>query len=60
MRFTIDIECNNSAFDPDPWPELARILRDMAGQLEERHPDYMTLRDVNGNAVGNAAFTDSD
>lgn len=47
---TIEIENSGAAFD-DPRPELARILRELAGKLEAgRRPTG--LRDANGNLCG--------
>lgn len=56
--FKLEIETGNAAFDDTPASELARILRDLAGELEcegiPRRGDSFTLRDVNGNRVGRA------
>ena len=54
FRLTVDIE--GAAFADNPAPEVARILRAVAEDLE-RGGDYdffRTLRDVNGNDVGRA------
>lgn len=48
---TITIHTDGAAFDPDPRPEVARILRDLADRLEAGH-DPEKLRDINGNAAG--------
>jgi hypothetical protein len=58
-RFTVEIDTANAAFDEDPGLELARILRNLAGRMEET-PDLLSddapwpyaVRDVNGNTVG--------
>ena len=66
-RFTIDIQCDNAAFDP-PRPELARILRHVVTELEDarlvesgaadaEHGGY-SLRDINGNRVGAVAWSE--
>jgi hypothetical protein len=60
MRFAINMTCIGAAFEPDPAPELARILRAIAVQLEVGACDqsrwlgrtWKTIRDGNGNAVG--------
>lgn len=50
--FTLKISTANAAFD-DPRPEIARILREVAGTIEDstvRETGY--CRDINGNTVG--------
>lgn len=34
MIFTLSIDCGNAAFDPNPGPELARLLRAIADRLD--------------------------
>lgn len=54
MKFTVEIECDNAAFEAGPNEEIARILRDLADTLEA-HPaagGAFPLRDINGNRVG--------
>lgn len=53
---TITIETVNAAFDPDPWPEVARILRAMADQFEADGATYAP-RDTNDNVVGEVEIT---
>jgi hypothetical protein len=52
----IEIATDNAAFEGDAGPELARILRDIAGRLErdgvDGRADGFKVRDVNGNTVG--------
>ena len=51
-RFEIDIKTENEAFDP-PGPEIARILRDIADQVEaNKYTDGLPIFDINGNPVG--------
>ncbi len=54
MAFTMAISCGNDAFFPDPVPEVARLLREVADRLEsgEDASSPLVLRDVNGNDVG--------
>jgi hypothetical protein len=54
MRFTVNMTCDNAAFEEDPAAETARILRDMAQKLEMGQGDnrWHTILDVNGNDVG--------
>ena len=52
MTLTITITMDNAAFDPEPGPEVARILRKLADQLEDNVEKVSALRDINGNKVG--------
>lgn len=54
MEFTVRFDCDNAAFDPDPGPEIARILRVVAQQVEDGEDASKSLntRDINGNVVG--------
>ena len=54
--FRIEIQTDNAAFDPDPGPELARILRELAARLDDGVDlaEPIRLRDINGNTVGSA------
>lgn len=57
MEVIIRIETDNEAFHgSDAWvnlrPELARILRKYADDVEEGKSLELTLRDINGNTVG--------
>ena len=64
MKFTLEIKCDNAAFNPEgddsdpqaPRDQVALILRDLAKHLENG-ADYRTLMDTNGNRVGVAEFT---
>jgi len=50
-KVTITIETRNAVFADEPGYEVARILRNLADELEEGHrPEIM--RDINGNTVG--------
>lgn len=54
----IFIRTNNDAFQPDPAPEVVRILRELADRLEAQGLDTFqaidvwSLYDVNGNKCG--------
>lgn len=50
-RFTLTIDIDNAAFDPDPTAELARILRQTAARVEAGATNG-AARDINGNRVG--------
>ena len=58
MKFTITINMDNAAFeDGNAGPECARILRDLADECDtcDMQPGpVLSLRDVNGNTVGEA------
>lgn len=55
MRFCLDIDLQNAAFEDDRAAEVARILREIAGKIM---PSDMVpgsngrIRDCNGNACG--------
>ena len=63
MRYTIKIDLDNAAFEPSKGHEVARILRELANDVEQfaftkasggvRFP----VRDVNGNRVGDHGYT---
>ncbi len=58
-RFRLLIELENEAFQPEPGPELARILRALAERLAEGVPAHfdreaVALVDENGQTVGSA------
>lgn len=52
MKFTMRVNCDNAAFAEDPNGELARILREVARQVEEDGRSSNSIRDLNGNLVG--------
>jgi hypothetical protein len=54
QKFELNINCRDDAFQPDARPEVVRILRDIATQLEngETAAFYRTILDSNGNDVG--------
>lgn len=52
-RFTLTIETDNAAFDDAPASEIARILRQLANDMEQDGaPPSRFLFDANGNRVG--------
>jgi hypothetical protein len=61
-KFTVQIRCNNAAFDPDPAPEVARILREISDKINREGLSgfFETIRDVNGNDVGAFAIKPDD
>lgn len=67
MKFTIEIICDNAAFcdedtgEPNPGPEIARLLRRVARYIDSPSPvpgDTATLFDVNGNRAGEWSMED--
>jgi hypothetical protein len=56
-ELTIEMSLDNAAFEDDPAPEIARILRQLADKLEGRGiDDEILLWDINGNRVGKAVI----
>jgi len=68
LQFQLSINTDGDAFSPSPFPELARILRNVADGLEYgvHAPDvplYIRVRDANGNACAFVFYkpdTDAD
>lgn len=62
MKFLLEIDCDNAAFEFGGQGEVARILKEASlslqnrGCLEDmaRFGSTIVLRDYNGNNVGNA------
>lgn len=44
MKFTLTIDVDNDAFQPDPYAETAAILRSIAGRIEDARPPRSTRR----------------
>lgn len=61
MKFQITIDMDNDAFAQSPETEIVRILQDVRERIETGDADSlakMRLRDMNGNNVGEAKFTE--
>ena len=62
-KLTIALELDGAAFDPEPGPEVARILEYLAGTFRDtlviapRGPEPMAVRDINGNTVGQVTIS---
>lgn len=59
MSVKVNIKTDNAAFqDGAFFPEVARILRDLANFIEDGTSGNTTkvLRDINGNTVGSASI----
>lgn len=56
--FTIKIDTDNDAFQPDPADEIVRLLLAIAARIQGEGLSgyYETIRDVNGNDVGRFAL----
>jgi len=56
--FKVEVEVESAAFQPTPWPELARIFQ---GLVNDMHKEFVcvTLKDSNGNTVGATDFIDA-
>jgi len=63
VKFKIEIDCSNAAFDEDAAAECASILEDVARRLREALDDLRIIGtdnpvfDTNGNRVGTYKFT---
>jgi len=54
-KVTVTIKTGNAAFEENPNMEIARILRELANNLEaDVQPGK--LRDLNGNTVGTVEY----
>jgi len=54
MKLVITIDLSNDAFQPNPGPEVGRILYELARDIKDEGElvDYSPIADVNGNIVG--------
>ena len=60
MRFTLEIQCDNAAFD-DLREEISRILAEASERvLAETTVRTFVVRDGNGNTVGRGSIVDDD
>ena len=60
MKFHLEVSCSNSAFDPDPLPEITRFLKEVIYMITADHSFSYPLYDINGNRVGFADLISSD
>jgi hypothetical protein len=58
MKFKLEIECDNAAFEDDPSYEVARILKEAATEKVEQGTLTGKLYDINGNLVGSFTYED--
>lgn len=52
MRFVVEIDCDNAAFEDEPASELIRILKNQVLPALRDGEEDRRLRDINGNTVG--------
>ena len=56
MKFRMEVQLDNAAYDPDTWElELAANLRDVASKVWDHNSGK--IRDSNGNTVGEWKIT---
>lgn len=61
MKFKLEIDMSNDAFDNHPGLELSTILADISAYIEDSRfdeIDYGKLHDTNGNGVGTWEITE--
>ena len=54
MKYVIEINMDNAAFENNEADELARILTRLADRLQQGGSLECSLHDINGNKVGSA------
>lgn len=54
MKFHLVFSCDNSAFDPDPKPEIIHILKKLIETISVNDQFPVSLFDSNGNRIGGA------
>lgn len=56
MKFVMEFDCDNAAFEEGMATEIARILRRVATSVEHGNlpdtGDVSSIRDINGNRIG--------
>jgi len=60
MKYVIEINCDNDSFEDHPAWEVKRILKVLVEKMHGEYdpPDFLTLYDMNGNAVGTAVYSE--
>lgn len=58
MRFVVEINCDNAAFEDDPACEVANMLRKVARAVEKDGSQGGKLADSNGNTCGHFKYED--
>ena len=60
MKFTLEFDCDNAAFEESPEMEIAAILRRAARNVVEGYRQTAPCLDTNGNTVGRWRITDEE
>jgi hypothetical protein len=58
MRFTLEIDCDTDAFQPDPTAEIYRIFTWLPNKILQGQA-VGNILDSNGNTVGEFQLTES-
>lgn len=56
VKFIVEINCDNDAFQPEAAEETANILEEVARRIKNQGQLHGAVHDLNGNAVGTFAF----
>lgn len=62
MKITIEISCDDAAFDEEPAQKVARILNKLSLRFDDMltltsHGRHLSLFDTNGNNTGSAEIS---
>lgn len=64
MKFALEFDCDNAAFDEDPAEEIVKTLWRVAEQVRRRglrRPgERVTIYDTNGNRIGDWSVEEED
>jgi len=60
MKFHLVFSCDNSAFDPDPKPEIIHILKKFIENLSVFDHFPISIFDTNGNRIGGCNLVPSE
>lgn len=55
VKIAIEFDLGNDAFQPEPGPEIARILRELADKFEQGQLPSSAW-DINGNTVATLKY----
>lgn len=60
MKYIVEIDLSNSAFNEHPGEEIARILNECANKVRyysfQHDKTFYPLRDINGNTCGKHGY----
>lgn len=56
-KFKLEIDTDNAAFGDAPEFELSRILSELSDDVADDQRETYTIRDENGNTVGQATWS---